>query len=431
VERAVARELGLPLVRDRARATTVVDVRVRPGAEPGSHDLEVSYSRGGSGLVRVVAAPARGEDVPEAAALLAGNVARDESAALIATLTSEPEDEAPVVPPTPPAEVEPPSPPLPPLEAVSVSLFHPVAGPGNPAERHVAFEADLFYGRVAALSGVSLSLAGVFRSDGAARGVQLASIGYSNGSTAGGVRIGGVFGHGAGRFSGMALGGVVEVSQDDVVGAQMSGALALNTATVTGLQVGGAVGIAQRIEGLQLSLINVGGSVDGAQIGLVNIAGEVKGVQLGLVNVAREVKGVSLAFVPYSTRGRTQPVAWTSTTQPLNVGLRFYTGALYVMPSFGLDPSGGEIVYAPGLSLGGRIPLGPLFVDLDVNYSTPSVNTRFDEHNVDLHYRALLGWSITEWLGVFAGGGARQHFRTQGPSEHEVGPELSAGIELL
>jgi hypothetical protein len=263
------------------------------------------------------------------------------------------------------------------------------------------------------------------------RGFQLASIGNTDGASLDGVRIGGVLGHGAGRVSGVALAGVVEVNRADVLGAQVSGVLAVGTATVTGLQVGGAVSIARRIEGLQLGLVNVGGSVDGAQIGLVNVAGDVAGAQLGLINVAREVEGVSLAFVPYSRRGRTQPVAWYSSTQPLNVGLRFHTGALYVMPSFGLDPGGAESRYAPGLSLGARIPLGPLFIDLDVNYSTPTVDGRFDEHNVDLHYRALLGWSLHDAFAVFAGGGVRQHFRTQGPSEHEVGPELSVGVQLL
>jgi hypothetical protein len=34
-------------------------------------------------------------------------------------------------------------------------------------------------------------------------------------------------------------------------------------------------------------------------------------------------------------------------------------------------------------------------------------------------------------LGVFVGGGVRHHFRTEGPSEQSVDPELSLGLQLL
>ena len=81
---AVAREL--------ARA------RVPAGAEParvaifvaGGGDLSVRYrSPTGTELSRSVAAPARADEIPEASALLVGNLARDEAGALLAQLTRQ------------------------------------------------------------------------------------------------------------------------------------------------------------------------------------------------------------------------------------------------------------------------------------------------------------------------------------------------------
>ena len=71
------------------------------------------------------------------------------------------------------------------------------------------------------------------------------------------------------------------------------------------------------------------------------------------------------------------------------------------------------------------------FADLDVNYSSPSNTLGYDEHSIDLRYRMLAGWQFTRAFGVFAGGGVRHHFRTQGADEESVDPELSLGVQLL
>jgi len=161
-------------------------------------------------------------------------------------------------------------------------------------------------------------------------------------------------------------------------------------------------------------------------------------VQLGLVNVAREVEGVSLALVPYSQRGRVQLVSWYDTTLPFNIGVRFHTGALYAMPTFGYDPRAkGEITsdvngsYSPGFSLGYRLSLGRAFADIDANYSNPSSNSDYDENVIDLRYRLLGGFELSRVFGVFLGGGVHHHFNTQGQGDTTVKPELSVGIQLL
>jgi hypothetical protein len=312
----------------------------------------------------------------------------------------------------------------------------------------------------------------------------LAGIGYWHGGAAQGVRIGGVLGVGGSGLEGVSVAGVTTVERGDVSGVQLSGAVnvaegdvegaqvtgVMNVAgAVAGAQLGGAanlargvegaqvsgvlnqargevdgvqlsagLNLAQRINGMQISVVNIGGDVDGAQIGIVNVARDVDGAQIGIVNVAREVDGVSLAYVPYSERGRTQGVVWFASSMPINLGVRFETGALYLMPTFGYDPRGDAVIldpingdYAPGLSIGYRLHIARGFADLDVNYSNRSTGANYEENDIDLRYRLLGGLQITRAFGLFAGGGIRHHFRTQAPSDQFVKPELSVGIQVL
>jgi hypothetical protein len=238
--------------------------------------------------------------------------------------------------------------------------------------------------------------------------------------------------HGAQLAAGVNLaGGAVE-------GAQAAGIFNLAQGDLDGVQLSGGVNLAEHIQGMQISVLNIGGDVSGGQIGIVNVARDVDGVQLGVVNVAREVDGVSLAMVPYSKRGRTQGVVWYGSSTPFNVGVRFHTGALYVMPTFGYDPRGSAVIvepidgdYAPGLSLGYRLSIDRAFADVDANYTNRSDGANYDEHDVELRYRLLGGFQLVPDFGVFAGGGVRHHFRTQGPADASVKPEFSVGIQVL
>ncbi len=445
-----------------------VSLRVTSGGE-----LTVTY-RGATGedLSRSVAAPGRADEVSELTALLVGNLARDEAGGLLAGLRKhevQPDAPAeaaiePAASPTDPA-LEPPELPR---GSVNLSLVYPLTLRRDTERRRFALELGLFYSRIGALSGVAINLGGVAQVDGEASGVLLGAIGYLHGGRGTGVRIAGVFGAGGDDFDGVSLASVATLQRGEMAGAQLSsvanivtGAMAgvqasagvnlagavsgvqvgtaLNlTSEMDGAQVSSGVNIARRIRGLQLSLVNIGGDVDGMQLGLVNVARDVDGMQLGLVNVARKVEGVSIGFVPFSSEGRTQAVAWYSSSQPFNVGVRFHTGALYVMPTFGYDPATDTTVlesvggsYAPGISLGYRLRMTRAFADLDVNFSNRSNGASYGEENIDLRYRLLAGFQITRAFAVFAGGGVRHHFRTQSPRDESVGPELSLGVDVL
>jgi hypothetical protein len=477
VRDAILRELELENRTAPAGAARVaILLRVVSGGE-----LTVTIQGGaGRDLSRSVATPARADEVPEVTALLVGNLARDEASDLLIQLRRpEPEPEPAPDPPASSPAVEPELP----LDSINLSLVYPLTTRARTDERRFVLELGLFYSRIGALSGIALELGGVAHVLGRADGLIASGIGYWNGGPGEGVRLAGAFGVGAGVV-GVSAAGVTTVERGDVTGAQLSGAVnwasgnlegvqataIFNTAgdvdgaqlaagfnvaggvdgaqasalfnvadgDVNGVQLSSGLNLARHINGMQISLVNVGGDVDGGQIGIVNVARDVDGVQLGLVNVAREVDGVSLAYVPYSERGRTQAVVWFANSMYVNLGIRFDTGPLYVMPSLAYDPRGGdEIVnpidgdYAPGFSLGHRLHFGEAFADLDVNYSNRSTGSNYNEHDIDLRYRLLGGYQLTPKFGVFAGGGVRHHFRTQAPRDEYVKPEFSVGVQLL
>lgn len=474
VRDAILRELELDSSAAPGQAPMAIALRAVSGGE-----LTVTiHASAGQDLSRSVAAPARADEVPEVTALLVGNLARDEAGDLLARLRAPEPEPAARLPEPALAEKE-----LP-LDSVNLSLVYPLTLRERTDERRFALELGVFYGRIGALSGVALEVWGVTHVIGPVDGVVLSGIGYWHGGAARGLRAATLFGVGGnglegasiaglttverGDVSGLQLSTLVNVAEGDVDGVQASGLFNLARALegaqlgvggnlahdVDGVQIGGLVNwargdvegvqlsyvanIARQLSGVQISLVNVGGDVDGAQIGLVNVARDVEGLQLGLVNVAREVDGVSLAYVPYSERGRTQGVVWAATSMPINLGVRFHTGPLYVMPTMSYDPrSEANLIdpingdYAPGLAFGHRLTISRGFLDADVHYSNRSTGRDYGESAIDLRYRLLAGLQVTRAFGVFAGGGLRHHFRTEGSADQFVKPELSVGVQLL
>lgn len=431
VQLAVAKELGAAVTEAPEGASATVRVNAQKGG-----NLSVVVERPGQArLMRAVAAPGRDDEVAEAAALLAGNLARDEAAELLIALTpvapAEPEPEPePAVPVAATAEPTP----LP-WYPVNLSLFHPITVVPDSERARIGVELGLFYSRVGEISGAAFNPF-VILVHGPTQGAEVAGVVGLNRGGGGGARVNGLVGWQAGAFEGATVSGLVTVSHGPHAGFLASGIASVQSSDFTGLQLAGAANVAGDVSGAQIAAGNVAGDVSGAQIGVVNVGGRVSGLQLGLVNVAEDIDGASIGIVTVSAKGRIQPVAWYSNGTPVNVGLRLYTGPLYAMPTLGFDQETNENgdtvdVLAPGFSLGARIPIARAFVDLDINYSNPAPELRYDEHEVDLRYRALVGFEVTDWVAPFLGGGVRHHFRTLGESSESFQPELSAGVQFF
>ena len=106
------------------------------------------------------------------------------------------------------------------------------------------------------------------------------------------------------------------------------------------------------------------------------------------------------------------------------------------MPTIGYDVTDAESVY-PGFSLGARLWAGQVFVDVEGNYQnrlftgTGDSDVKFDEHDIELRYRLLLGYELTPWFGVFAGGGVLHSLHTEPPVEQEAKPEFTVGVQFF
>ncbi len=474
VASAIVRELNVALTSSAslARGTFVVELT-------RGKDLSVTFrDTRGSELKRVVKAPANDDQVSEVAALLAVNLSQDESTKVLAELTpAQTATSAPPVQPaspssTPDLSERPPPPPLPAV-AVNATLVHPLTIVRDVDERTVGFEFGLSYSRLGALDGFALNgiLTNVTYSS---SGFILAGIGSVSGtpeySTSHDVvRIGGAFNYGHGPLNGLSISGAVDLelvsesAELGLSGAQIAGAVNVVTGNAHGAQIGGAVNYAKNTSGMQLAgasniangnvegaqiggaanvalgnlegaqfagALNIAEDVQGVQIGLINVGKRVSGAQIGVINIAEQVDGASIGVITYSKKGQTQITTWFDPTRPLNVGARFVSGPLYAMPTFGGDPSKTD-EFDFGLSLGARLPIERLYVDIEGNSSNHFRDNSVDESNIDLRYRTAVGYQVLPWLGVFAGGGVRHQFHAKDGGDHKLTGIWNLGVDLL
>ena len=338
----------------------------------------VVHRRGAEATVDVIAADGtlrrRTIGVPDDAAaavdvivLLASNLARDEAAAILATLDdAEPvsvPDPAPVAD-APPAIAPAPvaaSTPAPALVAperptaegagtsVSFGLLPFVSVSTSSAHARAVAAIDLLAGvrhrmgigvagvasvvrhdvRGAQIAGVAtvagdvdgLQLAGVAAAAGDVDGFQIGGVAAAAKGSVDGFQVGGVAAVARGRADGVQIGGVAATSggragvQVGGVATAAGGAVATQIGGVAtaarggaGVQIAGVAAVSGGDTGVQISgVANVTrGRLRGAQIGLVNVAGRSDGMQIGLVNVARGGRGGAFGLVNIVPGGRTE-----------------------------------------------------------------------------------------------------------------------------
>lgn len=258
--------------------------------------------------MRSIELPESESTATDVVALVVGNLARDESAALVAAIAAEAPTPPPVIVPAPtPTPTPTPRPTPPPApepqrrrsSGFSFGFIWPlsvdIAGEGG-------FALDLVAGAHRRTSGVSIS--GVGSVTGVVQGTQIGGAitvadRVDGGQIAGAIAV-------AGPVRGTQIAGAISVSRE-VRGAQIAGAVAA-TREVYGTQIAGAVAVSEGGAGTQVAgALNVAaGNVRGAQIAPFNVAGRVDGVQIGVVNVARAGDGISLGLVNIVRGGRTE-----------------------------------------------------------------------------------------------------------------------------
>jgi hypothetical protein len=406
VRAEVARELGVPAVGPegapaRTRGTLAVTWRA------AARELVVGFQHPARGaLTRVVDAPDEVERVPHAAALLAGNLARDEAGEL-PPAAGPAASGAPATAAPAPAKVP-----------GHLSLFHPVATNRDAPDATVNASFNIIYGRVGGLDGVQLG--GINAVAGGARGAQLA-LGWNW------VR-GPMSGLQASTFGFNVVRGSADAWQLaaglNYVGGTIEGVQLGLGANVAGESVRGGQGAfvfnyaGGEVRGAQLAAINVAGDVRGLQAGLINVGGKVKGAQIGLINVADDVEGVPLGLVSVTKSGGVHPTVWASTSTFGNAGVKFATRYTYTMASAAYHESAGRALAGGGVTLGAQVPFDRTVFSFDVQYlllfdtgpcsdkaGVPCGGADRGRYRHAGKARLAAGYRLQPHLGVFVGAG--------------------------
>jgi hypothetical protein len=267
-----------------------------------------------------------------------------------------------------------------------------------------------------------LQLGGVYATAvGNVRGVQSAGIvSYAGGKTAG-FQNAGIFSIGHG-FSGGQISGLGNINHGRFKGFQSAGIGNINTAHVQGLQLAGIFNVSSRgIYGVQItSIVNwTKGPLNGLQIGLVNRSGKGGlGVQIGLVNFSRNSGSIPVGLVNIVDGGILNPSLWLDSMGFMNLSLKSGSRHFYSHLSTGIRgiPLGSTRLAIMGrndknlvagrIGLGGEIPMGSLFFDIEALCGTiMETSTRRGRINntLLLEGRLLGGFKFLNHLALFAG----------------------------
>lgn len=430
----IARELGVTVVSGAKAPGGTLLVRER------ENDVVVSFeSPDGRTELRDLELPADANQAEHDIALVAANLARDQSAPFVRPLPSPSSAES-GAPTSAAATAQPqlPAPsktetaaPGPNTRTAPVVAAAPTAceRPGPFAE--FGFDLVPFVG-TSRRRHVSVGLVGTL-SDGV-HGIAAGSAFNVDTAFVCGAELAGAFNVASGPVSGLQAAGSFNVAAANLRGAQLAGAVNVAAGPMTGLQGAGALNFALDTEGAELagagnvtrSLhgaqlagafnvattvrgaqlaggLNVATGVHGAQLAPINVAaGPVHGVQIGVINVATQAD-FALGVISVATRGRFQVDAWGLPEAGLLLaGVKNGGPHYHYIYAIGVRPADARRVWAAA-GLGAHLtPLQSVFVDIDAIAHTELV---FESNPRSAIYqgRLLVGYQIVPGFAVFGG----------------------------
>jgi hypothetical protein len=219
---------------------------------------------------------------------------------------------------------------------------------------------------------------------------------------------------------GLQLTAGVNVVGGDAGGVQIAAGANIVRGAARGVQIAAGPNIADEMSGLQLSVINIGGTVNGAQIGVVNIGGTVKGAQIGVVNVAKDLQGVGVGVINYSHTGIRAIELYTTESVPLNLGFKLGSRHIYTAWSAGIEPGQVDYIATSG-AIGGRIGTDGPHVDVDLGVTNHMFLPGGKSQTLITHLRANAGLPIKGRLTIYGGPSVNLLVQQQGRGE-SVGP---------
>ncbi len=157
------------------------------------------------------------------------------------------------------------------------------------------------------------------------------------------------------------------IVENNVYGFQGAGIFNTGKGGITDVQMSGIFNRAERIKGVQLSLVNAARYVEGAQVGIVNVANKVKGTQIGLVNVSYEMRGFPVGLINVYVGNFMHLQGWIDNKNYVFAGLQLGGRFLYTGGYAGFPLSSPERVLITGLGAGFHVRLRPFYIDIDAS----------------------------------------------------------------
>jgi uncharacterized protein YjbI with pentapeptide repeats len=438
---ALAAELGLAVERVESSGHAHVQI---DGASLDA--LHVAFWReDGSQVERTLDVSSMRAQAPEAVALLAANLVRDEASELLAGLraaSAAPLTAAasPVAPA--PAQLQQPALEVPRGCDRRPNLRPVVAGAdvvpfvGTEGSESARVERTLSFGLFGSLSGSvrGSQFSTLFNlSERGTCGAQLSGIANISGGPSEGAQLA-MLNWTQGRLDGAQL-GLLDIATGDVYGAQLSlanvaggevhgaqlalanvgagafegaqlGLANVNASALRGAQLGLFNLSNTRLRGVQMGLANVAsGPVEGAQLGLANVSsGQVNGTQIGLVNIA-ENADAAVGLVNVMWHGQTHMDVWGTDAGLGMIGLEHGSRGVYNLYGVGATVRQDRAVLASAFGIGARLwHSRSWFVDLDFVgyglYRYDSAQKNFDVASI-IQWRIPIGLQLTRGFAVF------------------------------
>jgi hypothetical protein len=434
---ALARELGRKVVIQEELGTTQAAGVLTVSYRRDARELAVTWDDAKQRTIsRVIPAREKTAEIAEDSALLASNLTRVE-ADEFAPAKAEPKPNLNAkVPNAPPAKtLEPAAPKAQEVEETSVataSIFFPLATHYARPWTKTYFNFNLLYGRVGAVDGLELGFVNVISKSQGKGSAKLQ-----------GLEVGLAANIVTGEVNGIQAASLFNATGSSLTGLQLAGGFNGVRGHTTGLQLALGMNYAERLTGMQVSLINVGGDVDGVQVGVINVARKVRGVMAGVINVADDIDGVPLAPISITKSGGIHPLVWSGSSGLANAGIKFATRHTYTMVvgnyhrAFDRDFVGG------GAFIGGRINMSDTFhADADIGCNwlyapKETLDTEADdsyhEQLVQPRLRLLVGARLAKHFGPFLGAAAVTQIRSESGWDRvnvKLLPEIFGGLEF-
>lgn len=278
-----------------------------------------------------------------------------------------------------------------------------------------------------------LQISGVYNVAQEVRGAQISG-GFNNAQRVTGAQIG-LYNRNSEKFMGAQIGGYNELrntltgiqigagnyAPEPVLGVQI-GTVNFAKQRVLGLQIGAVNYTAEELQGAQIGgLINSAEKFEGAQIGLFNQASEANGAQIGLINCSKKKDGIPIGLLNLVADSTTRITYSVSEELFQQIALKYGGEYTYSFLQAGYQNSAGHSYYSKALGLGGFIPFGIFYLNIETLLNLVDRDKFFTTQNLLLEQTRLgPGVKLTSFLSLFV----------QAIFYLKVAEDLESGIQI-